>query len=69
MQVKPNWRVPAGIAIILALILVWSVAVVSTSVLIEDLPWPVHAIYYLAAGILWVLPVRPLLRWMSGDGR
>ncbi len=69
MQVKPNWRVPAGIAIILALILVWSVAVVSASALIEGLPWPVHAAYYLAAGILWVLPVKPLLRWMESGRR
>ena len=49
---------------ILFLILVWCVLVVSASSLIAAWPWPLHAAYYLAAGIVWILPLRPLLRWM-----
>jgi hypothetical protein len=27
--------------------------------------WPVQAIFYLIAGIVWILPLKPLLRWME----
>jgi hypothetical protein len=53
-----------GIALILLLILVWSVAVVSASSLLWGQPWPVHLIYYAVAGIAWILPLKPLIRWM-----
>jgi len=49
----------------LLLILVWSVLVVSASSLLGGLPWPVHLIYYAVAGIVWILPLKPLLRWME----
>lgn len=65
MRLEPTWRQPAGIFLILALILVWSVIVVSASSLIAGLPWPVHAVYYIVAGIVWILPLKPLLRWME----
>ena len=61
---NPSWRNPAGIALILLLIGVWSWAVVSASALLEGLPWPVHLVYYLVAGIAWILPLKPLVRWM-----
>ena len=48
----------------LLLILVWSVLVVSASTLLDGLPWPVHLIYYAVAGIVWILPLKPLIRWM-----
>lgn len=62
---EPSWRKPFGMALILLLILVWAVLVVSAAVLLEGLPWPVHALYYLVAGTVWVLPLKPLLRWME----
>lgn len=65
LPVKPTWRKPAGIGLILLLILVWAVVVTSASELLTGLPWPVHAIYYLVAGTIWVLPLKPLLRWME----
>ncbi len=69
MRLEPTWRQPAGIALILAWITAWSVLVVSASSLIADLPWPVHVLYYLIAGIVWILPLKPLLRWMeTGNG-
>lgn len=62
---EPSWRKPAGIGLILLLIAGWSVLVVSVAPLLEGLPWPVHAIYYTLAGIAWILPLKPLLRWME----
>ena len=62
---EPTWRKPAGMVIILLLIALWAWAVVSASVVLEGLPWPIHAVYYLVAGIVWIAPLKPLLRWME----
>jgi len=62
---QPTWRKPAGILLILLLIALWAWAVVSASALIEGLPWPLHALYYVVAGIVWIAPLKPLLRWME----
>ena len=65
MPVKPTWRKPAGIALILLLICAWAVIVTTGSDLLTGLPWPIHAIYFTIAGILWIAPLKPLLRWME----
>ena len=62
---KPRWRQPAGIGLILLLIAVWSVLVVSLAGYVSAWPWPLEALFYLVAGIAWVLPLKPLLRWME----
>ena len=62
---EPSWRKPAGIGLILLLIIVWAVLVASLARALEGLPWPIHAVYYLIAGIAWILPLKPLLRWME----
>lgn len=62
---KPSWRKPAGVGLIVLLIAIWAVIVASVADLLEGLPWPVHALYYLIAGTVWILPLKPLLRWME----
>jgi len=64
LPVNPNWRAPVGILLILLLIAAWSVAAVTLAGLIEGAPWPVLLLFYIVAGIGWVLPLKPLLRWM-----
>jgi hypothetical protein len=66
---NPSWRKPAGAFAILALITGWTVAVVSLSGEIGRLPTIVQALIYLVAGIVWILPLRPLLVWMEGGSR
>jgi hypothetical protein len=63
--VKPTWRKPAGIFLILLLIAGWAALVASGADLLAGLPWPVHALYFVVAGIVWILPLKPLLRWME----
>ena len=62
---EPSWRKPAGIFAILALITGWAALVVSLSGEVGQLPILVQAIFYLIAGIAWILPLKPLLRWME----
>ena len=62
---QPSWRKPAGIFAILALIGVWAALVVSLSGAVGRWPVLAQAIFYLFAGIAWILPLKPLLRWME----
>lgn len=62
---RPSWRKPAGIFAILALIIAWSVLVASLSASVGQWPILAQSLFYLIAGIAWVLPLKPLLRWME----
>ena len=62
---QPTWRKPAGMLAILLLILVWVVLVASFSTQIGALPVWAQALIYLVLGIVWILPLKPLLRWME----
>ncbi len=65
MRVEPTWRQPFGILLILLLIAGWAVLVVSAAPWLDWAPGWVHVIYYVVAGIVWILPLKPLLRWME----
>ena len=62
---EPSWRKPAGIFAILAIIVLWAALVASLAVFVEKWPVLVQALVYLAAGIAWIAPLKPLLRWME----
>jgi hypothetical protein len=32
---------------------------------LPDLPWPIEALFFIAAGMVWILPLKPLLKWME----
>lgn len=61
----PKWRVGAGIAAILLLIVLLAVLVASLSGTIGRWPVLAQAAFYLVAGIIWILPMKPLLVWME----
>ena len=62
---KPTWRKPAGMGIILLLIIVWAGLVSSQAQNIARLPWFLQVIVYCVAGIIWIAPLKPLLFWME----
>ena len=62
---QPSWRKPAGIFAILSLIAVWTVLIVSFSAEIGGWPVLAQGLFYLVAGIAWIVPLKPLLRWME----
>ena len=61
----PTWRKPAGIGLILLIIIVWAVIVASASPLVTDAHWALQAVFYTVAGTVWTLPLKPLLKWME----
>lgn len=65
MEYRPTWRKPAGMALILAIIAVWSVIVASFSGTIGRWPILVQLVVYVTAGIIWIFPTRPVLVWME----
>ena len=62
---QPSWRKPAGIFAILALIAGWAAIIVSLSATVGQWPILAQALFYLIAGVIWILPLKPLLRWME----
>ena len=44
---------------------VWAVIVATASPWIGTLPALVQAPVYIVAGIVWILPLKPLLAWME----
>ncbi len=67
---RPSWRKPVGALAILALILAWIVLIASFSGEIARLPALVQLPVYLVTGIVWIAPMKPLLRWMeTGSSR
>ena len=61
----PSWRKPAGVALILLLILFWSGLVAGFSSVVGEWPVLVQAPFYLVMGIAWIMPLKPLIRWME----
>ncbi len=65
MNSQPTWRKPTGVGLILLLILIWGILVATLAGYLGEMPWPLQALFYLVAGIAWILPLKPLLRWME----
>ena len=61
--VEPSWRKPAAILAIFVLIAGLAVFVASVARFVGNWPVLVQAIFYLAAGLVWIAPLKPLLRW------
>ncbi len=65
MKSEPTLRKPLGILIILALIAFWAFIVGSCSTYVGTWPTLAQGLFYLIAGIAWILPLKPLLKWME----
>jgi predicted membrane channel-forming protein YqfA (hemolysin III family) len=64
-EAEPSWRKPVGIFAILGLIAVWAAIVASLSTAVGKWPIWLQSVFYVLAGIAWILPLKPLLRWME----
>jgi len=61
--VAPSWRKPVAILAIFGLIAALAAFVASVARFVGNWPVLVQAIFYLAAGLVWIAPLKPLLRW------
>lgn len=69
-MMDPAARSVAGMFLVLALITVWAVIVASFSVVIGGLWLPLQIAIYVFAGIAWIFPAKPIMRWIvSGRWR
>jgi hypothetical protein len=64
-QPSPSFRKIAGIAVILLLIVLWAGFVASLSPIVTHWPTLVQAPFYLFMGIAWIIPLKPLIRWIE----
>ena len=62
---EPSARTLTGIALILLLIAVWAAFVASLARVVGGWPILVQAPFYLIMGIVWIIPLKPLLRWIQ----
>ena len=65
---QPNARPAAGVFMILGVIILWSLLVASFADTVGRWPGWLQLPFYIVAGIVWILPLRPILRW-SETGR
>ena len=62
---EPNWRSTAGIFGILGWITLWVILIASLSGSVGGWPILAQALFYLVAGIAWIVPLKPVLRWIE----
>jgi membrane protein implicated in regulation of membrane protease activity len=62
---QPSWRKPVGVLLILALIAAWAIIMLIFTPIIVALAWPLQALFFAIFGIAWIVPLKPLLRWME----
>lgn len=61
---KPSWRKPAGIFLILLLIAIWAWLLATVADWLPSFR-PLRLLFFITGGIIWILPLKPLLRWME----
>lgn len=62
---QPSYRKLAGTALILLLIAIWAAFVASLARIVGGWPVLVQAPYYLFMGLAWIIPLKPLIRWIQ----
>jgi predicted membrane channel-forming protein YqfA (hemolysin III family) len=62
---KPSGRTLVGIALIVSLIVLWAAFVASLAQIVGHWPILVQAPFYLIMGIIWIIPLKPLVRWIQ----
>jgi hypothetical protein len=62
---KPSARKLVGMAAVVLIILIWALLIASLSDTVGRWPVLVQAVFYLIVGIVWIIPLKPLVRWMQ----
>jgi predicted membrane channel-forming protein YqfA (hemolysin III family) len=62
---SPSPRKPFGVLLIIVLLVAYAVLVASLTPWLSSWPALAQAPVYLFLGVIWIAPLRPLLRWME----
>lgn len=62
---EPSPRKLIGIGLILTLIVLWAAFVASLAPFVGKWPVLLQAPYYLFVGVVWAMPLKPLIRWIQ----
>jgi hypothetical protein len=62
---SPSYRKLAGIGLILLMIVLWAAFVASLARVVGTWPVLAQAPFYLVMGVAWIIPLKPLVRWMQ----
>ena len=62
---QPSVRKGAGILLIVLLIALWAAFVAALAPFVGRWPVLIQAPFYLIMGIAWIIPLKPLIRWMQ----
>ena len=65
MKVQPSARKLVGAGLIVLIIAVWAALVASLARFVGTWPVLIQAPFYLAMGLVWIIPMKPLVRWME----
>jgi hypothetical protein len=65
MQPQPAPRKLVGAGLILLLIAIWAALVASLAQFVGTWPVLVQAPFYLVMGLVWIIPLKPLVRWIE----
>jgi hypothetical protein len=64
-RTSPSSRALAGIGLILLLVVLWAALVASLAAIVGRWPILVQAGFYLFMGLIWIVPLKPLVRWIQ----
>ena len=62
---EPSPRKLFGVTLILMLIVVWAAFVASMARIVGGWPILLQAAFYLVMGLAWIIPLKPLVRWIQ----
>ena len=62
---EPSWRKPVGMIGLILYLIVYALLIAVLADNLAGVPRWLELIAYLVAGLVWVLPLKPLFLWMN----
>ena len=60
-------RKPVAVLVLLVFMALWIWGAGTVGSRLTEMPGWVQLIFYVVAGFCWILPLRPLLKWMNAN--
>jgi predicted membrane channel-forming protein YqfA (hemolysin III family) len=67
-ELEPRSRPTVGIFMIMGVIAIWALLIASLADVVGRWPGLAQLLFYVVAGLIWILPLKPIMRW-SETGR